>query len=196
MMVYGGMQIRTQGEVKKMRYFYDFEFSENGSTIEPISLGMVSEDNRQLYLINNTYMRRVWEKKHIPNPWLQENVINKITDEDAAKFGYNIKLFPDLVLKFISDNGKYKSRDEIELWGHYAAYDHVCLAQLWGPMINLPEPIPMFTHEDMTIKRDQPYLTRDLNKYPEHHALYDAKFQRLQSEYWQYPSMLIFKQEE
>jgi len=176
-----------------MRYWYDFEFEENGKTIEPISLGMVSEDNRQLYLINNTYMRRVWEKKHTPIPWLQENVISKITDEDAAKFGYNIKLFPDLVLRFISDNGKYKSRNEIELWGHYAAYDHVCLAQLWGPMVNLPEPIPMFTNDDMTIRNGQEWPDRDFKLFPEHHALWDAKFQKFQWERWSYPRMLSFE---
>ena len=179
-----------------MRYWYDFEFEEDGSTIEPISLGMVAEDGRELYLINKDYIRDWREGFMFPHPWLVNNVLNHISDEEVAKYGTSIDNFSWKILDFISDNGKYKSRDEIELWGHYAAYDHVCLAQLWGPMINLPEPIPMFTHEDMTAKRDQPYLTRDLNKYPEHHALYDAKFQRLQSEYWQYPSMLIFKQEE
>lgn len=35
----------------------------------------------------------------------------------------------------------------IELWADYAAYDHVALAQLWGPMVDLPGGIPMYTND-------------------------------------------------
>lgn len=35
----------------------------------------------------------------------------------------------------------------IELWADYAAFDHVALAWLWGPMIDLPKGIPMFTND-------------------------------------------------
>lgn len=38
-------------------------------------------------------------------------------------------------------------RDNVKLWAWYGAYDHVRLAQLWGPMINLPGHIPMLTHD-------------------------------------------------
>ena len=35
----------------------------------------------------------------------------------------------------------------MELWAWYAAYDHVVLAQLWGPMPALPREIPRFTKD-------------------------------------------------
>lgn len=38
-------------------------------------------------------------------------------------------------------------RDHVQLWAWYGAYDHVVLAQLWGPMINLPHHVPMHTND-------------------------------------------------
>lgn len=38
-------------------------------------------------------------------------------------------------------------RDNVKMWAWYGAYDHVRLAQLWGPMIDLPSHIPMLTHD-------------------------------------------------
>ena len=36
---------------------------------------------------------------------------------------------------------------EVELWAWIAAYDHVALCQLWGPMTALPRALPRFTRE-------------------------------------------------
>jgi hypothetical protein len=166
-----------------MRYWYDWEFNEDGRTIDPISLGMVSEDGRELYLINSTYFKQ-WNSGLVtPNQWVIDNVINEIPFADRIEYGQNIHIFAPLVLNFISAGGKYDNRDDIELWGHCSAYDHVCLAQLFGPMINLPEPIPMFTNDDMTIKGLQQPPSRP-DTFPKHHALADAKFQKLQWEKW------------
>ena len=35
----------------------------------------------------------------------------------------------------------------VELWAWSAAYDHVVLAQLWGPMPALPRELPRLTRE-------------------------------------------------
>lgn len=163
-----------------IKYFYDFEFEENGSTIIPISLGIVSEDNRELYLINANYFAQLGHNKpDQPSQWLKQNVINPIALDPNNGYAWTrVKWWPQIVLEFISDEGRYTSRDQIELWGYYAAYDHVSLAQLWGPMINLPEPIPMFTHEIMQLKRGQLMPQRDLVELPEHNALADALWQR------------------
>jgi hypothetical protein len=179
------------------RYFYDFEFEENGQDIIPISLGMVSEDNRELNLINCDYLysyafhEEYWYKgiiKSNPSPWLIDNVIEPLLSK-LGRYSFTWEepswvLWGVIVQEFISDGGKYKSRDDIELWGYYAAYDHVCLAQLFGCMGNLPEPIPMFTHEIMQLRKEQPYPPRDLTLLPEHNALADAKFQKLLWETW------------
>jgi hypothetical protein len=166
-----------------MRYWYDWEFDENGQTIKPISLGVIAEDNRELYLINETYFAQ-WKRGLVkPSPWVIKNVLAKIPGEDRAIHGWPLASFPKIVLNFISDNNRYLKREDIELWGHFAAYDHVALAQLWGPMINLPKPIPMYTNDDMTIKGLQEPPTRPIELL-EHNALHDARYQRLQWEKW------------
>lgn len=68
-----------------------------------------------------------------------------------------------------------------ELWAYYAAYDHVALAQLWGPMSKLPAGIPMFTNDLMQLISHM-----NLGAFPgtqlpaqagdEHHALADARW--------------------
>jgi hypothetical protein len=166
-----------------MRYWHDWEFDENGQTVKPISVGMVAEDGRELYLVNETYFRQFEKGLVRPNPWVIENVLNKITPEAHAVFGYPIVDFQNIILDFISDHGKYRERSEVELWGHFAAYDHLCLAQVFGRMIDLPKPIPMYTNDDMTIRGLQEPPARPA-EYLEHHALWDAKFQKLQWEKW------------
>lgn len=165
------------------KIWYDWEFLEDGLTIKPISLGMVSEDDRELYLINATFFRQVKAGLVKPNKWVEDNVIAKISDEALSIFGWPLSDFPKIVLNFISHSNRYLNREDIELWGHFSAYDHVCLAQLFGPMINLPKPIPMYTNDDMTIRGFQLPPTRPPEML-EHHALWDAKFQKLQWEEW------------
>jgi len=176
-----------------VKYFYDLEFEDNGQYIIPISLGMVSADDRELYLINAEYIQSwidlepyYWKNAHAsePNKWLATNVINPIIDGSDYYAFTRLFWWLPIVLEFISDSGKYMNREQIELWGYYGAYDHVCLAQLFGPMIKLPEPIPMFTHEIMQLKRGQSLPMRDLAKFPEHNALADAKYQKLIYESW------------
>ncbi len=173
-----------------MKYFIDTEFEENGTTIIPVSLGIKAEDGRELYLINREYMSTYYNLESYqwrgiqsePSSWLHNNVLQLISKEDTEKFGVPYEKWGSIIQTFISKNGKYKSRNEIELWGWYSAYDHVLLAQIYGPMINLPEPIPMFTNDLETIRNEQEVLERDLNKFPEHNALSDAKYQ--EDLYW------------
>lgn len=166
------------------RYFYDFEFEEDGTTIIPISLGMTSEDGRDLYLVNKGYMQSYidlegYEWRGHPSVltnWLCINVCDYIPQEDVNKFGVNYEDWGPIILDFISDGGRIKSRDDVELWAYFAAYDHVSLAQNWGPMIKLPEPIPMFTRDlkaEIVKNKDIPFKPEI-----EHHALWDAKWNR------------------
>ena len=54
-----------------MRYFYDTEFLEDGRTIDLISIGIVAEDGRELYLVNaNAPWSRI--RRH---DWLMDNVV-------------------------------------------------------------------------------------------------------------------------
>ena len=55
------------------RYFYDTEFIEDGQTIDLISIGIVCEDGRELYLQSVEF-----EPKKA-NQWVQEHVLSSLT---------------------------------------------------------------------------------------------------------------------
>lgn len=157
------------------RYFYDWEFEEDGTRILPISLGMISDDGRELYMINKDYWK--WMAEGIANPsdWVKENVLDHISRDDRFAHGYYIQDFPHIIQNFISCGGKITDRNYVELWAYYASYDHVTLAQRFGPMIDLPEPIPMNTND---IKQLVGGKTIDFKPDNEHHALSDARWNK------------------
>jgi hypothetical protein len=63
-----------------------------------------------------------------------------------------------------------------ELWAYYSAYDHVALAQLWGPMANLPKGIPMWTHDLMQPLEQMPEDFDMPTQENQHNALDDARW--------------------
>lgn len=135
-----------------MLVWYDFEFIEDGHTIEPISLGMVAEDGRELYHQNrdchfkqaNEWVRRnvyphlqffdLQRLKPINGPYDAPNARQIWCSRDGLR---------DAVMRFC-DPEKY---GPLELWADYAAYDHVALCQLFGRMIELPPNWPMYTND-------------------------------------------------
>lgn len=139
-----------------MKYFYDCEFLEDGRTIKLISIGIVAEDGRELYLINRDAPWRRIRK----NEWLMANVVPKLPqphgdwilhmprrwlcdlmDPDVRRY----KDIGPLVRDFILN--PWVQQGPIELWADHGAYDHVALCQLFGRMIDLPDGIPMFTND-------------------------------------------------
>ena len=62
-----------------MKIFFDTEFIENGTTIKPLSIGMVREDGAEYYAIikDNIYL---WE---LVDGWMKENVIRHFPDGDS-----------------------------------------------------------------------------------------------------------------
>lgn len=168
-----------------MRIYYDTEFLDTGTTIELISIGLVADDGREYYSVN---CNAPWQEiaKH---DWLVENVVPHLPLVDGIRKGpfggppqfrldqTNVAVKPQWVIanevrEFIL------STPEPELWAYYAAYDHVVLAQLWGPMVNLPTGVPMFScdlkQEHVRLGRP-PLPSRDGS---EHHALADARHNR------------------
>ena len=55
------------------RIFYDCEFLDDGKTIELVSIGMVAEDGRELYLQSVEF-----DPKQA-NEWVKENVLPHLT---------------------------------------------------------------------------------------------------------------------
>lgn len=162
---------------------YDLEFLEDGRTIELISIGMVCDDGREYYAVNRDMpVRRI--RRH---QWLMENVVPHLPKGSGDRrnhvprswlFDYADPLvkrrdrIADDVMDFIRAAGP-----DVELWANYGAYDHVCLAQLWGRMIDLPEGVPMFTCD---IQQERARLGLRWDDLPqqesgEHSALADAR---------------------
>ena len=160
-----------------MKYFYDTEFHEDGTTIDLISIGILAEDGREYYAVNDN---ADWDRiaKH---EWLMANVVPHLPDEMVWKpkkrIAQEVKEF------LLPAHGPRPTPDDPELWAWYSAYDHVALAQLWGPMADLPRDIPMYTNDirslvDWTGVERLPKQTGT-----EHDALADARHVKAMYEY-------------
>jgi hypothetical protein len=118
-----------------VRYFYDCEFIEDGTTIDMVSTGVVDENGREFYAVSTEF-----------NPdkaglWVREHVLDKLPSP-ADPAWCDRATMRDRLMKFLN-----RGRDRVELWAWFAAYDHVALAQLWGDMPALPRELPRFTRE-------------------------------------------------
>jgi len=118
-----------------LRYFYDTEFIEDGTTIDLVSIGVVDERGREFYAVSTEFD----PTKAIP--WVRDNVLDKLPSP-ADKAWQPRERMRDNLLAYLTGPG-----EQFELWAWYAAYDHVALCQLWGPMTALPRPIPRYSHE-------------------------------------------------
>jgi hypothetical protein len=150
------------------RYFYDCEFIEDGRLIDLVSIGVVDEDGREFYAVSTEFnaSRAV--------PWVRRHVLDKLPSPGDGAWRTRDRIRDDLY-EFLVAPLREQTEEEIELWAWYAAYDHVALAQLWGPMPTLPREIPRFT-KDLRQRWD------DLGRPPlpgagsdRHSALADAR---------------------
>jgi len=170
-----------------MRFFYDTEFLEDGKTIALISIGIVGEDGSEYYAVN---LDAPW-KRIREHEWLTANVVPSLPllHGDARNYTRDIINYqhPDMrtyakiradVKSFLL--GPYAEPRDVELWAWYGAYDHVALAQMWGPMISLPRGIPMWTND---LRQEVERLGLDAEtlaprKDGHHNAIADARWNR------------------
>lgn len=146
-----------------MRYFYDTEFIEDGSTIELISIGIVAEDGREYYAVSTDF------DASRANPWVREHVLEKLPNPQREVWK-PLRRIREEVYAFLLAGG---SRPE--LWAWVGAYDHVVFAQMWGDMTKLPKELPRYTRElkqywDMAGRPAIPPAPKDA-----HDALVDAR---------------------
>lgn len=143
-----------------MRFWFDTEFIEDGRTNDLLSIAIVCEDGRELYLENNE------ANLSRGNDWVQHNVIAHL---DWLNHGTTRLDIRDRVLAFVGT-------DKPELWAYYADYDWVALCQLFGTMMDLPKGWPMYCRDakqwcDMLGNPKLPEQGKG-----EHHALADARW--------------------
>lgn len=152
-----------------MRFVYDTEFLEKDGHIFPISIGIVADEPNNLGIANYYAVLEdaQWETI-IKDEWIRENVIPNLGKNTAFKSRWQIG---QEIQNFIASYGG--KREDHELWAYYAAYDHVVLSQIYGRMIDIPEPVPMHTNDIMTIA-DVLGLPDPKLDTSSHHALEDA----------------------
>ena len=149
------------------RYFYDTEFIEDGRVIDLVSIGVVDENGREFYAVSTEF------DDTNALAWVRRNVLYKLPSPSDAAWRSRERIRADLYA-FLVEPVRDRPGEQLELWAWYAAYDHVALAQLWGPMPELPREIPRFT-------KDLRQLWDDLGRprLPEasgrHDALVDAR---------------------
>lgn len=141
-----------------MKFWFDTEFIEDGHTIDLISIGIVSEDNREYYAES---LECDLSKA---NDWMKANVIPKLHGNaiPRARIAFEI-------LQFV---GK-----KPEFWAYYASYDWVVLCQLYGLMVHLPSSWPRWCRDikQLCVSVGDPKLQK-LNG--EHDALVDARWNK------------------
>lgn len=176
----------------QVRIFYDWEFVEDGHTIEPISIGMVAEDGRELYLVNEEADDDPLKDRIRKHRWLMENVVPHLplrgkvskdgTFSERGNWGYyNLDLADNRVVsrRFMRNAIRdfIEASAPAELWGYYSSYDHVLLAQQFGPMIDRPSAMPMWTND---VQQVAAALGLDNSLPPQvgiaHNALDDARW--------------------
>lgn len=168
-----------------MRYAYDCEFLERPGSIDLVSIAFVAEDGRELYAINadmpvddvldHTFLRReVWP--HLPtcgDPLYDPEDGRLLGGSDLDRTHPEVMPYAEIgpkVRDFLLSPGT-----PVELWAYVAAFDHVCLAWLFGPMAELPDGIPWWTRDikDWKIRLGDPELPKQLDGA--HDALADAR---------------------
>jgi hypothetical protein len=166
-----------------MKYFLDTEFIESGKnfTIDLISIGIISEDNRKYYAISNEF------DSNKASDWVKENVLSKLPPKPGT---FNPVEAP---MGTLAESKTWKSREQIkrelvdfivpdekgiEFWAGWAAYDWVVFCWIFGSMIDLPNNFPYYCN-DIIQWLNQLELTREFLP-PEptnaHNALDDAQW--------------------
>ena len=158
-----------------MKYFFDTEFLEDGSTIDLISIAFVAEDGREYYAVNKDadWSRISYDK------WLTENVTSQLAHYTEPEWKPKAQIAEEVLAFLLAGEGRP------ELWAWYSAYDHVAYAQLWGKMIDLPEGLPMYTNDVKSLLHWALPRVQDRDGFPaqaegEHDALADARHVKVQ----------------
>lgn len=151
-----------------MRYFLDTEFYEDGRTIDLISIGIVAQDGRELYLCNDQ------ARLDRASPWVRKHVLPHL-----PTYGHPQWMNPAGIREAVDRFTVEGVGTPVEFWGYYADYDWVALAQLFGTMMDLPKHFPMFCMDlkQLAVMKGDPKLPTQ-NSGGLHHALEDAHWNK------------------
>jgi hypothetical protein len=148
-----------------VRIWFDTEFIEDGKTIDLLSIGLVREDGRELYLENSE------ADSERASLWVRENVIPHLRGSTFRRSRAIIA----------SEVAAFAFGIDPEFWADFCAYDWVVLCQLYGTMMQIPQGWPMFC---LDVRQLIHFAGGDKMKLPQfvgraHNALDDARYCRL-----------------
>jgi len=153
-------------------WFLDTEFSDNGSTVDLISLALVCDSVEYYAVATDGWSPRSCTK------WVQEHVLPRLPDSQSREWKPRKKIASE-IRDLLLDNNVYSPR----LWGYYSAYDWVVFCQLFGSMVDLPKGFP-YSCFDLKQEMDRLLIKKEdlplhlLQQDYEHHALMDARWNR------------------
>jgi hypothetical protein len=138
-----------------VRFFYDCEFIEDGTTIDLVSIGAVGEDGREFYAVSTEF------DPSRAGTWVRANVLPKLPSPADPAWRSRVRLREDLLAFLTGADGD---------------------VELWGAMPALPRPLPRFTRELRQRWEDSGRPTLPNPTSDAHDALADA---RLNLRRWQ-----------
>jgi len=183
-------------ECEKQRKVLGVKIGAAVPTIDLISLAVVAEDGRELYLLNaDCELQYAWD-----NEWVRDNVLRAIWNEHTSpamkysQFGeFSLRRMKSIfsqsgktklalagaILKFVQESPPEKH----SFCGYYCDYDWVVFCQLFGRMIDLPHGFPMYCI-DLKQELDRLGITSEQKQLlcpdpvNEHNALADARWNK------------------
>lgn len=177
---------------KRMKLFFDFEFTGLHKGTTPISLGIVSEDNHSFYAEFKDCDNRQVDR------WIEDNVIsNLLYGNDSEVYmaynpimNYEVATWKEINMKSTKENiakelKKWISQfDNVEMWGDCMAYDWVLFCDLFGHAFSVPKNVYYIPMDICTLfyaKGIDPDISRreftgvSMEDSGLHNSLYDAR---------------------
>lgn len=180
-----------------MRYYLDEEFIDDGQTIDLISIGIVAEDGRELYLQSCEFdpdKASSWVQEHVFTslvvcPCLSGNVRGLYAHEEGqCIFNDTSKGIIGAIVDCPWRTREQLKRDILcfmdpllygkpELWSWCGAYDFVAFCQIFGTMMDLPPSYPHYIKDLQQVLDERGISDEELPEQEEglHHALQDAR---------------------
>lgn len=157
----------------------DWEFREDGRTIEPISVALVAATGDEYHAVNaNMSMAQICS-----DPWLLQNVVPHLpltsaSDADGTPvLDLRHPSVKPLSLIKSEVRGFILSYPKPQLWGWYSDFDLVVLTWLFGRMVDMPREMP---HRVNDVQQEADRLGIPESEFPaqvgpEHDVLSDAR---------------------
>jgi len=172
----------SQNGIKKSnRIFLDTEFIEDGTTIEPLSLALLTESGDCLYIVVTDTDRSKANQFVIDHviPHLDTDPSVIIREDKLTYLRLQRSEVGSAVLSWVQS---VIPSGIPEFWAYYGAYDWVLFCQLFGNMTDVPHEWPRYINDlKQHVTQLQVQLVKvNLGGLPEHHAVADAVIEMVQ----------------